>query len=286
MRLARSFVVLGAAIGIALGPSPAGASIATFGPRTTVQFYGTSWDDYSDAACPDPAALTLADVDAATYVNGVLVSCTAVTKSGAKVGLSGSPVRIGGWDYGGGTEHVLSCPTGAVVTGAQGRLGSWLDQIQFQCAPLQPDGTLGAPSLTAAAGGAGGAPVSAFCPAGQMAVGARIFFDDFDGYIAGIGLQCAGIVRAAVSPRHGPPGTGVQITGANFAAGEKVRVRYKTGLASPKTVTLCNATVVTDGTFSCLGTIPTTNAGATGRHSITAKGMSSSLQAATTFRLE
>jgi hypothetical protein len=63
-------------------------------------------------------------------------------------------------------------------------------------------------------------------------------------------------------------------------------VIYKTGLSSPPSVVLCTATVLSDGTFSCTGQIPSgATAGALGAHKIVAKGATSKAKAETTFTL-
>jgi alpha-tubulin suppressor-like RCC1 family protein len=75
-----------------------------------------------------------------------------------------------------------------------------------------------------------------------------------------------------VSPSSGPPGTVVTVTGSRFKPGETVTVLYLTKLASPSTQPLCTATASATGTISCGATIPTTNAGPIGVHSMTATG--------------
>ncbi len=79
----------------------------------------------------------------------------------------------------------------------------------------------------------------------------------------------------AVSPVKGLPGTAVRITGAHFARGEIVKVRYWTGLSAPNpaTVKICSGAATSTGTFVCNGTIPgPTYAGAHTFHSIVATG--------------
>jgi hypothetical protein len=53
--------------------------------------------------------------------------------------------------------------------------------------------TLGAEVPLTAYGGSGGSAVSAYCPAGQVAIGLRIYFDDWDEYISGVGMACSPI---------------------------------------------------------------------------------------------
>ena len=73
------------------------------------------------------------------------------------------------------------------------------------------------------------------------------------------------------------------VSGEGFAPGEQVNVSYETGLASPSSVSVCTTTAIPDGTFSCGGNIPTSNAGASGAHKIKAKGVTSLATAKATF---
>jgi len=62
---------------------------------------------------------------------------------------------------------------------------------------------------------------------------------------------------------------------------------YKTGLAAPAKVPLCQATANPDGVATCSGTIPTgPDAGATGLHKMLAKGGTSLTKATATFALQ
>jgi hypothetical protein len=89
-----------------------------------------------------------------------------------------------------------------------------------------------------------------------------------------------------ISPPSGPPRTQVTVSGVGFLAGETVTVQYKTGLGSPKSITLCTTSAASDGTFGCNGGIPRTrNAGTTGPHKVVARGVSSAIRASTTFTL-
>jgi hypothetical protein len=91
-----------------------------------------------------------------------------------------------------------------------------------------------------------------------------------------------------ISPRSGPPATAVTVSGAGLQPGETAMVAYKTGLASPKpkSVLLCMATVIGDGSFTCNGKIPgSTTAGTTGVHNIVATGKTSLIKVTTTFSL-
>ena len=92
--------------------------------------------------------------------------------------------------------------------------------------------------------------------------------------------------KLSVTPTSGPKATHVTVSGSNFASGEKVAVVWLTKLASPSSLALCTATVASTGTFSCTATIPSTNAGPVGVHTIRATGAVSKVPANTTFTLQ
>lgn len=89
----------------------------------------------------------------------------------------------------------------------------------------------------------------------------------------------------SISPTSGPAGTPVDVSGTGYTPGEQVNVTYKTGLSSPKSLNICSITANTDGTLSCTGNIPASDAGADGTHTIKAKGVTSLATATTTFAL-
>jgi hypothetical protein len=91
--------------------------------------------------------------------------------------------------------------------------------------------------------------------------------------------------RIALTPRSGPQGTALRVDGISFVAGQTVKVKYKTGLASQPTVALCRAAVQPNGSFTCSGSVPTTLSGATGPHVIMANEMPSAITAKATFTL-
>jgi hypothetical protein len=94
------------------------------------------------------------------------------------------------------------------------------------------------------------------------------------------------VPSVSLSPSSGSPGTPVDLSGGGYTPGEQVNVTYKTGLSSPSSVSLCMAAAESDGTFSCVGDIPSgVNAGAEGSHKIKAKGTSSHAVGTTTFML-
>jgi phospholipase C len=91
--------------------------------------------------------------------------------------------------------------------------------------------------------------------------------------------------RITLTPSSGPPGAPARIDGVHFFANETVAVQYKTGLSGTKKIVLCTARASTNGTVSCNATIPTTNQGAQGPHTIVATGYTSMMKAKATFTL-
>jgi YVTN family beta-propeller protein len=90
----------------------------------------------------------------------------------------------------------------------------------------------------------------------------------------------------SVSPTSSHAGKSVTVSGQGFNPGETVKIIYKTGLASPKSVTICSATAGSNTSYTCSGTIPpTATAGAHAAHKILAKGLTSLIKVKTTFTL-
>jgi YVTN family beta-propeller protein len=89
-----------------------------------------------------------------------------------------------------------------------------------------------------------------------------------------------------VSPTSGPAATAVTVSGRGFNPGETIKITYKTGLASPKQVTICTTTAASDTSYTCSGTIPlAATAGTNGAHKILAKGLTSGIKVHTTYTL-
>jgi DNA-binding beta-propeller fold protein YncE len=96
------------------------------------------------------------------------------------------------------------------------------------------------------------------------------------------------IVPATVNaaPTAARPGKPITVYGQGFNPGESVKITYQTGLASPKSVTICTATAGSDTSYTCSGKVPTSaTAGANGGHKLTAKGLTSGIKVKTTFTL-
>ena len=80
-----------------------------------------------------------------------------------------------------------------------------------------------------------------------------------------------------VAPTQGPAGTPLTLSGAGFAPGETVNVKFETGAGA---VTLCKSAAGAE-TFSCPTTVPATPSA--GPHTITATGNTSGTKASTLF---
>jgi hypothetical protein len=93
--------------------------------------------------------------------------------------------------------------------------------------------------------------------------------------------------RITVTPRKGPPGTEIVVTGTGFHPSASVNVVWQTGLITgPRKLTFCSAlTVDPSGMFLCDVQIPLANSGGLGGHEITATEGPGGDTAATTFRL-
>jgi hypothetical protein len=101
----------------------------------------------------------------------------------------------------------------------------------------------------------------------------------------GTGTFTISAVDLNISPLSGPAGTSVTVSSGGFSSGETVKIIYKTGLVSPASVLLCKGTASGSGSVSCSGTIPTSNAGASGLHVVQATGMTSGHKTSGTFTL-
>jgi phospholipase C len=91
--------------------------------------------------------------------------------------------------------------------------------------------------------------------------------------------------RITLTPSSGPAGAPTRVDGIHFFSGETVAVQYKTGLSGTKKVLLCTARAASDGTVSCNATIPATNPGARGPHTVEATGYTSLMRTSATFTL-
>jgi hypothetical protein len=97
----------------------------------------------------------------------------------------------GGSGDGGSAPYDISCPSGNVIVGFQGRSGLWVDRIGLVCAPVNTGSTLGTTfSETGMAGGEGGEDIYVTCPAGQAAVGTKMWAEVDPPIVKALDLRC------------------------------------------------------------------------------------------------
>lgn len=102
---------------------------------------------------PKPASVTVTPSGSTTFCNGdsvILNGTSAIPGFTGVTPFLNAPAASG-------TTSSCDCPNGYVAVGYQGRTGSWMDQFQLMCKPLDRFGILGsATSYTAANGSSGG----------------------------------------------------------------------------------------------------------------------------------
>jgi hypothetical protein len=78
-----------------------------------------------------------------------------------------------------------------------------------------------------------------------------------------------------------------QFSGSGFSSGGTIKVTYWTGLHAPHpvSVVLCSTKASVSGTFSCMGVVHASTAGAKGPHTVTARGSTSHLTATRQIKL-
>lgn len=92
----------------------------------------------------------------------------------------------------------------------------------------------------------------------------------------------------SASPASGEPRQKVAVSGTGLLGGEQIYVTYNTGVggSSAARIAICSAIAADDGTFNCLGRIPSSSiAGASGDYVIRATGTTSLATAKTIFVL-
>jgi YVTN family beta-propeller protein len=80
-------------------------------------------------------------------------------------------------------------------------------------------------------------------------------------YAANSGSNSVSVIVPATvnaSPTSGRLGKPITVYGQGFNPGETVKITYKTGLVSPKSVAICTATAGSDTSYTCSGAIPAT----------------------------
>lgn len=105
-------------------------------------FYGTKTDYQEDDGCDTTQFMVVWNnrIDASTYVNGWHFDCgkgTLALSPTNQLSITFSNNNDNwGWTYLGGTRVTDTCGPSQAVVGYNGRIGSWMDQIQPICAPL------------------------------------------------------------------------------------------------------------------------------------------------------
>jgi hypothetical protein len=277
LTLAASFTPAPRVIGISVtsGPASGGTSVTITGTGFTA---ATAVNFGMDAA--------------ASFVIGSDTSITAVSPAADPATVDITVASAGGFSATGpddlftliGVPSVtgLSPSSGPVAGGTpvtvSGQNLAWVTSVAFGDTPagftVNGDGT-----------------ITAFAPPGETPDTVSVRVTSLGGTSAGSSADVFTYTappHLAVAPASGLPNTSVTVSGAGFLAGETVKVSYKTGLAapSPSAVTVCTTTAAADGTFSCSGHIPTAGlAGAIGTHNLKAKGLSTLVTEAGSFKL-
>lgn len=213
-----------------------------------------------------PTALSLTGVSrvAAGGGHSLVARAAVITSLSPKTGTAGTHVAIGGARFGNSETVRVFYQTGLASP----------TQVQICSVAATSTGTFSCPSSSTVI------PSTNSGVAGThqlVAVGA------LSGLHASLGFVLQ--PNVGITPTSGPAGTAVTITGSRFKAGESVTVNYTTNLASPASQLLCTTTATSSGTISCGAHIPSTNAGATGSHTIVATGAVTKVAGTTTFGL-
>jgi hypothetical protein len=239
---------------------------------------GTAW---TMQAIPTPGGTA--------QLNGV--TCTSATNCTA-VGYSGPSTLIEDWN-GTGWAVAASPNSGSGPNALSGitcqsttsctSVGSFWAGTTYQTLVETFNGSAWQVVLSANFGADGSELFSPQCPSvGKcMAVG-----DYFNGVNYGGLVESTIKPSVKIAPNSGPPGLSVTLMGGGFASGESVSFTYETGLTSPKSVVLCEATANASGAAKCSGAIPSTaQAGATGQHLVVGQGSTSGTKASVHFTL-
>ncbi|NYH99947.1 CAP domain-containing protein [Cupriavidus plantarum] len=102
-----------------------------------------------------------------------------------------------------------ACPAGQFLVGMRVRSGAWMDQISITCAPVAPNGDVGAPWFGTTRGGNGGGPSERTCGAGKIVGGIGLLFTDGNRQVLTIDVSCrstTGNDRTTFRLGQEPPG--------------------------------------------------------------------------------
>lgn len=98
-------------------------------------------------------------------------------------------------------DNVITCPTGSVAVGYEGRTGAWFDHMRLICQSVSTDGTLGTSAATSANGSSTGGSLNGphYCPTGSVMVGAHVRAGDHLDYVQGRCMTVAEVVGSSLN---------------------------------------------------------------------------------------
>ena len=99
----------------------------------------------------------------------------------------------------GDAQAPSECRHGHYVVGFKGRVGDWIDQISFECAALQPDGSLIPDPPGQTFGGNGGSPAEITCPARSIMTKFLIRSTEDDRMVGVVEALCVDVKGGAVT---------------------------------------------------------------------------------------
>lgn len=184
------------------GATPASVSLVQGGPSATISVRGTGLDRVTRAVVHRNGAVVSAFTIRITRKESTILEVAIAAGSSAPVatnyalGVSDllttymAPVQITvaappvddpeqkttAFGGSGGITYNRRCAAGSVLTGVIGVAGDWMDAVGAICSPVRSDGTLGAPSSSALAGGDGGTSgtIERRCISGQVVTSVHV----------------------------------------------------------------------------------------------------------------
>jgi virginiamycin B lyase len=273
------------------GPGKCPPACGSIGRITTAGVV-TDFTTTSPSAIDGPSGITAGPDGALWFANRFERTIGRITITGTITALS-DPFTIHPDAITAGPDGALWFTTSTNTTHSVGRVtpgGVFSNYPVARCCPIGisagPDGALWY-ALAAHPGGAVGRITTAGSIAGYRSPTIDAPFDTApgpDGAVWFVNEDNNSIGRittadsVTASPAQGRSGTALTISGAGFASGEMVAVKYLTGLLSRTSVLLCAPIAAADGTFSCTAAVPP-HAGGRGTHTIKARGRTSGIVA-------
>ncbi|AWK88491.1 hypothetical protein [Azospirillum thermophilum] len=118
--------------------------------------------------CATGAAVTGLVGTRGTYVDSLSLECRPM-RNAQPAGEAAFTASVGG--RGGQPFGPLRCPAGQVAIGLKGRAGTFVDELEPDCAPARPAGAAAAVWVSPAAGGKQGNDIKLACGADEVLVG-------------------------------------------------------------------------------------------------------------------